>query len=269
MLLLQAQLRAARAATAMHSGRSVSLMLSVPDAFVVPDVSVPCVVFEDEQIAVVAKPAGERVPLQAWVCQGGVAASLAEDALDAPLLVTPLSGLVPFAKTAAAAACLRAETSSTLCEYAALVSGAPDCHCGASCGRLRLEWLETSACRPRTGRGFAHARCLSLVATSAQADLDSERVCDEFGAAGLCVVGAREIVPGQKVRAGREARRADVAQAEGGAHLALVGLTLPPPLAALRPADAPFTFRIAPPTKYAKLMKSERLEAERRAAKKR
>ena len=114
------------------------------EAFLVPDASVPCVVFEDDQIAIVAKPAGKRVSILDWASDGNVARSTADGALDAPIPLTPLSGvvggLVSLAKTAAAAACLRAEAASTRCEYAAVVTGAPPDHGGASCGRLGLAW---------------------------------------------------------------------------------------------------------------------------------
>ena len=118
-----------------HMPRVRCSLASDGEAFLVPDASVPCVVFEDDQIAVVAKPgsapprpspigrlltapvprlrpAGARVSLLDWAL-GNVARSTATDALEAPEAVTPLSdvvgGLVPLAKTAAAAACLRAE----------------------------------------------------------------------------------------------------------------------------------------------------------------
>ena len=77
------------------------------EAFLVPDASVPCVVFEDDQIAIVAKPAGTRVSILEWASDGNVARSTADGALDPPIPLTPLSGvvggLVPLAKTAAAA----------------------------------------------------------------------------------------------------------------------------------------------------------------------
>lgn len=246
------------------------------EAFLVPDASVPCVVFEDDQIAIVAKPAGTRVSILDWASDGNVARSTAADALEPPIPLTPLSGvvggLVPLAKTAAAAACLRAEAASTRCEYAAIVTGAPPDHGGDSCGgenrSLGLTWLETSPCRPRTGKGFAHARALSLVTISTEADLGCEEVCGGFDETKLGVVGANEVVPGQKVRARREARRlTDAAATVGGVHLALVGLELPAALAALRSAGAPSGFRIAPPKRFGKLMKSERIEAARLAAK--
>ena len=46
-----------------------------------------------------------------------------------------------------------------------------------------------------------------------------------------------------------------------------VGLELPGALAPLRGAGAPSAFRIAPPKRFGKLMKSERIEASRLAAK--
>ena len=260
---------------ALLAGRAPPVRCSLAssgEAFLVPDASVPCLIFEDDQIAIVAKPAGKHISILDWASDGNVARSTADGALDPPIPLTPLSGvvggLVPLAKTAAAAACLRAEAASTRCEYAAIVTGAPPDHGGASCGRLGLTWLETSPCRPRTGKGFAHARALSLVTISTEADLGCEEVCSSFDETKLGVVGANEVVPGQKVRARREARRqTDAAATVGGVHLALVGLELPAALAALQSAGAPSGFRIAPPKRFGKLMKSERIEAARLAAK--
>jgi hypothetical protein len=135
---------------------------------------------------------------------------------------------------------------------------------------MRLDWLETSAGKPHSGRGFVHARSLSLVAIhvdGTEGGLSGQSVCDEFGELGLCVLGAVEVVPGQKVRAKREARRVSSATAtDGGVHLSLVGIELPPDLAEMRGAAAPSAFRIAPPRKFAKRMKRERLDAARRAS---
>lgn len=251
-------------------------MSCVTDAtvFVISEPSAPCIVFEDEHIAVVSKPA--NMPLDNGSKKAVSLLDWADDALTGSTLdkfeaVTPLTGeiggLVVLAKTTAAAECLR--VGLTTCEYAAVVSGAPSSHGTAdSSGSMRLNWLETSAGKPHSGRGFVHARSLSLVAIhvdGTEGGLSCQSVCDEFGELGLCVLGAVETVPGQKVRAKREARRVSSAAAtDGGVHLSLVGIELPPDLAEMR--GAPSAFRIAPPLKFAKRMKRERLDAARRVS---
>lgn len=252
-----------------------------PEQFEVVDTSLPVVIFEDAQIFIVAKPVGmpvgegrpaksrDRLTLLCWL--RGAAPLATFDGSDL-VAVTPLrgavGGLVVVAKTPEAAACLQACESATACEYMAVLSGAPGDHHDTSCGRLGLEWLETSIATPTRGRGFVHARSLSLVSIATDAAIDSSSVCDEFGAKRLVVVGSREVVAGQKVRAKREVRRAaEVAKTTGGIHLALVGLVLPPALAALRSPGTATSFRIAPPRKFAKTMKRELLEAGRLASK--
>jgi len=251
--------------------RSVNLRSApfMSELFVIPDVSKSCVVFQDEQVAIAYKPAG--VPLMSaagWVADGSILPGSTGDPLVA---VTQLSsatgGLVPIAKTAEAAACLHAEAASSACKWAAVVSGAPKYHHGASCGRLEVEWLDTSAGKPERGPGYEHARSLSLINLSTEADLDMESVCNAISASGLCVVGAREVVPGQKVRVKREVRRTvEVSKTAGGLHLALVEIVLPSGLEELRAAGSSSSFSIAPPKRWSKMMKNERLEAERKAA---
>ena len=55
------------------------------EAFLVPDASVPCVIFEDDQIAIVAKPAGKHISILDWASDGNVARSTADGALDPPI----------------------------------------------------------------------------------------------------------------------------------------------------------------------------------------
>lgn len=95
-----------------------------PAAIVVPDPSKPCVLLEDDQIAIVAKPAGIPVSasggsrpsrngpaLLCWA-QGrdGLTASRAADALNAPVAVTPLSssvgGIVLLVRSSSTFGCL-------------------------------------------------------------------------------------------------------------------------------------------------------------------
>ena len=115
---------------------------------VLPDVAVPSLLFQDEQILIVAKPA--NMPLlharKGSALLGKPLLNWARDELsvDAPLVpATPLAdeihGLALLAKTDAAAELLRAHADAIVCEYVAVVGGAPDDHGGAACGRLGLE----------------------------------------------------------------------------------------------------------------------------------
>ena len=232
---------------------------------IVPDASVPSIIFEDESIAIIAKPsATSAAALLDWARET-IVGDLPD--IEAVTLLSNIGGLVPVAKTGAAAAYLHGEAST--CEYVAVVRGVLSNHNRdtASADRVQLDWLKTSAGSPEVGRGFVHDMSLSLVRITAVGSLNSAAICDEFSGLGLCVLGAIAAVPGQKVRAKREVKRGISAkQTEGGVHLALVGLALPPALATIRVAGAPSSFRIAPPKRFSKRMTRERLEAERRAA---
>eukprot|EP00966_Prymnesium_polylepis_P178690 4137989-Prymnesium_polylepis.1 len=175
-----------------------------PELSVVASPSVPSIVFEDESIAIVAKPAAtNEAALGAWARDTLTGDDLYFDVA----LLGAIGGLVPVAKTDTAAACLRSEALK--CEYVAIVRGAPDKHDHdvLSCGSLQLDWFATSRGTPDKGRGFVHERSLSLVGITAAGSLDSTAICNEFSALGLCVLGAVAAVPGQKVRRGREAKR--------------------------------------------------------------
>jgi release factor glutamine methyltransferase len=213
-------------------------------------------VHEDAHLAVVWKPSGvslsraqsggkpERAgaPVEAWAAAGGVRASAEPDAQApraASVLERAVGGLVPLSKTARAAAALRDGASATRCDYAAVVASPP----GA---RLPPHVQLLQAAQP-PGR----LALVRVLADGAQRPL--AEVSAALRACGAPVLG----VPAQATAA------SPPRDGVGGAHIALVGLALPPALAALRGADAPAAFAADVPRKFAKAMQREALHAAR------
>ncbi|KAJ1640832.1 hypothetical protein T492DRAFT_926441, partial [Pavlovales sp. CCMP2436] len=222
-----------------------------------PANSVPRVEFEDEHIALVYKPAGVALdagpdsarfsrggpPLGAWAARALLASNERDSLAPRCELFTTLGpevgGLALFAKTGRCAAILEREVQATECYK--MTTNKKE---GVGTPII----LRTSEAPPRAGDGGG-PRALSLVRVSAMGNVGAERVAARLAELGLPVAG------------GQGARGFD-----GGIHLALASVILPPALAALRGEDATTTFRIEPPAKFMKTLRREALHAARHAA---
>jgi len=243
-----------------------------------PANSVPRVEFEDEHIALVYKPAGVALdagpdsarfsrggpPLGAWAARALLASNERDSLAPRCELFTTLGpevgGLALFAKTGRCAAILEREVQATECVYEAISSSSAATARTAASGSAEPAAesddkgvgtpiiLRTSEAPPRAGDGGG-PRALSLVRVSAMGNVGAERVAARLAELGLPVAG------------GQGARGFD-----GGIHLALASVILPPALAALRGEDATTTFRIEPPAKFMKTLRREALHAARHAA---
>ena len=213
----------------------------------------PRVVHEDAHVACVWKPSGvalrdaersgpNRVapPLETWAQRGGVAASREPDAQPprvASAAERSVGGLVLLSKTARAAAAL-SRPAALRCAYVAVV--APQHAPSANTPQLPPGVRFEGGARPAPGR---------LAMVRVEADASRRPLADvaaALAAAGLPVLG----VPA-------------AAGVAGGAHLALVQLSLPTSLAALRGASAPTAFDVDTPAKLAKALRRDALRGER------